>query len=68
MHSYTHANQARRILQRYGFSSEIQRQERLGKEGCGFLVLVHGDCHRVSDILQKEGIAVQWLQESRDIL
>lgn len=66
MVSYTKANQARRILQQYGFSSEIRRLEHLGPEGCGFVLVVQGNCGRVSDILSHEGIPFRELQEGRD--
>lgn len=66
MISYTSASQARRILQQYGVSSEIRRTEHFGPQGCGFVLVVQGDCGRVSDIFRREGIAFQPLQEGRD--
>ena len=67
MVSYTNANQARRILQRYGYSSEIRRLEHLGPEGCGFVLLVQGDCGKISDILTREGVPFRELQEGREM-
>lgn len=67
MVSYTQANQARRVLQRNGISSEIRRLEHLGPEGCGFVLAVQGDCSRVSTLLKREGIPFRKLLEGRDM-
>ncbi|WP_298482335.1 hypothetical protein [uncultured Ruminococcus sp.] len=67
MVSYTNANQARRTLQRYGYSSEIRRLEHLGPEGCGFVLLVQGDCGKISDILTSEGVPFREMQEGREM-
>lgn len=67
MVSYTHANRARRILQQYGYPSEIRRLDHIGPEGCGFVLVVQGSCGRVSDILTREGIPFRELQEGRDV-
>ena len=67
MVSYTQANQARRVLQRNGISSEIRRLEHLGPEGCGFVLAVQGDCSRVSTLLKREGIPFRKLLEGRDL-
>jgi hypothetical protein len=63
MVSYTQANQARRVLQRNGISSEIRRLP----EGCGFVLAVQGDCSRVSALLKREGIPFRKLLEGRDM-
>ena len=66
MASYTQAARARKILQRLGYSCEVRRLEHIGPEGCGFVLIVHGNCSHVSSILAQEGITFQRMQEERD--
>ncbi|WP_302340231.1 hypothetical protein [uncultured Ruminococcus sp.] len=66
MASYTQASRARKILQRLGYSCEVRRLEHIGPEGCGFVLIVHGNCSHVSSILAQEGITFQRMQEERD--
>lgn len=66
MISYTKANHACRILQRYGLLSEIRRLEHLGPQGCGYVLAVQENYRRVSEILSQEGISFGELQEGRD--
>ncbi len=68
MISYTNAARAKRVLARYGYSSEIRRLEHVGPEGCGFVLVVQADCDRVSELLTREGVPYRKAQEGRDML
>ena len=67
MVSYTNAARAKRVLARYGYSSEIRRLPHIGPEGCGFVLEVQSECSRISELLTREGIPYRKAQEERDM-
>ncbi len=63
MVSYTQANRGRRLLQRRGIFSEIHRLERIGPEGCGYVLEAAASCQTVQEILERNGITAKRLQK-----
>lgn len=63
--SYTHARKAAKILEGYGYKSSIKRTTDTRLEGCGFVLIINGDCTSVSDILGNSGIPYKKLQNIR---
>lgn len=56
LESYTHARKAQKLLEGYGYRSQIKRTTHTSMEGCGFMLIVNGDCTSVTDILVSGGI------------
>lgn len=63
--SYTQARKAQKILEGYGYKCLIKRTTNTGIEGCGFMLIVNGDCTEVSDILVSSGVAYKRLENLR---
>ncbi|MGN0629802.1 MAG: putative Se/S carrier-like protein [Ruminococcus sp.] len=63
--SYTHARKAVKILEGYGYKCRIKRTTDTKLEGCGFVLVINGDCTAVSDILVSSGISYKKLQNIR---
>ncbi|MEE0440117.1 MAG: hypothetical protein ACLUT1_04645 [Ruminococcus sp.] len=66
MQSYTQAMKAQKLLGGYGYRSEIRRKEKNAPGGCGYVLVVKGDCSSVSDILLYGGIPYQDVQSGRE--
>ncbi|MGN0593342.1 MAG: putative Se/S carrier-like protein [Ruminococcus sp.] len=63
--SYTHARKAQKLLEGYGYSCEVHRNPHMDTEGCGYVLLMSGDCTSVSDILVSAGIPYKHLKNVR---
>jgi hypothetical protein len=63
--SDTHARKAQKILEGYGYSCQVRRNPQPDAEGCGYLLLMNGNCSSVSDILVSAGIPYTQLQNVR---
>lgn len=63
--SYTQAKKAQKILDGYGYRCLIKRTTNTNLEGCGFMIVVNGDCTRVSDILVSSGVPYKRLENLR---
>ncbi len=63
--SDTHARKAQKMLEGHGYSCEVRRNPQMSTEGCGYVLLVNGDCTSVSDILVSGGIPYKHLKNMR---
>lgn len=63
--SDTHARKAQRLLEGYGYSCQIRRNPNMDAEGCGYVLIVDGDCVSISDILVSSGVPYKHLQNVR---
>ncbi|MBE6892572.1 MAG: DUF3343 domain-containing protein [Oscillospiraceae bacterium] len=63
--SITSAMKGEDILRKNGFRASVFRDSKINPYGCGYVIKVFGEKEKISRILQKAGIRVNEIRESR---
>ncbi len=56
MPSYTYAVKAQKLLKTRGYNCTIKRTEPLSDEGCGYSLVIEGNCDEIQSILDSYSI------------
>ena len=63
--SITSAMKGEDILRKNGFRASVFRDSKINPYGCGYVIKVFGEKEKINRILQKAGIRVNEIRESR---
>ena len=56
MPSYTYVVKGGKLLRARGYHCEIIRNEKTSESGCGYSLLISGDCRKAAAVLENYGI------------
>lgn len=62
MPSYTYAMKGEKLLKARGIPCEIKRNENTSPDGCGYSLLIRGDCRSAAAILRSYSIPYTGMQ------
>lgn len=63
--SITSAMKGEDLLRKNGFRASVFRDSKINPYGCGYVIKVFGEKEKINRILQKAGIRVNEIRESR---
>lgn len=56
MPSYTYAMKAEKLLKSSGISCSVRRRDSASAAGCGYSLMISGDCSKAAAVLRKYSI------------
>lgn len=63
MPSYTYAMKGEKLLKARGIACELKRNEQVSAGGCGYSLVISGECRRAAEILKSYSIPYTDMQD-----